>query len=44
MTRPRPLPRSLDPLPDESLIGFMLRLSHRLDLPPARIATLTGLA
>ncbi|MFK0244184.1 TniQ family protein [Amycolatopsis azurea] len=40
----RALPRSLDPLADESLIGFMLRLSHRLDLPPARLATLTGLS
>ncbi|RSM80554.1 hypothetical protein DL991_10590 [Amycolatopsis sp. WAC 01375] len=40
----RPLPRSLDPLPDESLIGFLLRLSHRLELPPARLATLTGLS
>ncbi|MFD6068665.1 TniQ family protein, partial [Amycolatopsis lurida] len=38
------LPRSLDPLPDESLIGFMLRLSHRLELPPTRLATLTGLS
>ncbi len=25
----RPLPRSLDPLPDESLVGFVLRLCHR---------------
>ncbi|MFF3159562.1 TniQ family protein [Streptomyces sp. NPDC057910] len=30
-----PLPRSLDPLPDESLPGFVLRLAHRLDLSPA---------
>ncbi|GAA0473811.1 hypothetical protein GCM10010361_42690 [Streptomyces olivaceiscleroticus] len=28
------LPRSLDPLPDESLSGYVLRLSHRLTLPP----------
>jgi hypothetical protein len=40
----RPLPRSLDPLPDESLPGYLLRLAHRLDQPPAHIAELTGLA
>lgn len=39
----RPLPRSLDPLPDESLPGYVLRLAHRLDCSPARIAVLTGL-
>lgn len=39
----RPLPRSLDPLPDESLPGFVLRLAHRLDRTPARISELTGL-
>ncbi|GAA3003167.1 hypothetical protein GCM10010519_39080 [Streptomyces lactacystinicus] len=39
-----PLPRSLEPLPGESLTGFVLRLSHRLDLRPARIIDLTGLA
>jgi TniQ len=39
----RPLPRSLDPLPDESLAGFLLRLAHRLDLAPGRVAVLTGL-
>jgi hypothetical protein len=27
-----PLPRSLDPLPDESLPGYLLRLAHRLGL------------
>ncbi|KOT58362.1 MULTISPECIES: TniQ family protein [Streptomyces] len=37
------LPISLDPLPDESLPGFLLRLSCRLELPVDRIATLTGL-
>ena len=26
-----PLPRSLDPLPDEVLPGYLLRLAHRLD-------------
>lgn len=39
----RVLPRSLDPLPLESLPGYLLRLAHRLDLPPLRIAALTGL-
>ncbi len=43
MPQPRPLPRSLVPLPGESLPGFLLRLSCRLSQPPARIAELTGL-
>jgi hypothetical protein len=43
MPQPRPLPRSLVPLPGESLPGFLLRLSCRLNQPPARIAELTGL-
>lgn len=38
-----PLPRSLDPLPDETLPGYLLRLAHRLGLAPARIMQLTGL-
>ena len=38
-----PLPRSLDPLPDESLPGYLLRLAHRLALAPARVMQLTGL-
>ena len=38
-----PLPRSLDPLPDEALPGYLLRLAHRLGLTPARIMQLTGL-
>ncbi|HEX2745626.1 MAG TPA: TniQ family protein [Streptosporangiaceae bacterium] len=38
-----PLGRSLIPLPGESLPGFILRLSCRLQLPSARIAALTGL-
>ncbi|MFJ6247450.1 MULTISPECIES: TniQ family protein [unclassified Streptomyces] len=33
-----PLPRSLEPLPDESLPGFLLRLTHRLDLTPHQLA------
>jgi len=44
MSQPRPLPRSLIPLPGESLPGFLLRLSYRLNQTPARIAELTGLA
>lgn len=39
-----PLPRSLTPLPGESLPGLVMRLSHRLDLLPSRIIQLTGLA
>lgn len=39
----RPLPRSLDPLPDETLTGFVLRLSHRLGTTPGEIAMRTGL-
>jgi len=34
----RPLGRSLDPLPGESLNGFLLRLSCRLHVSPARLA------
>lgn len=44
MPRPRSLPRSIVPLAGESLPGFLLRLSYRLNQPPARIAELTGLA
>ncbi|MGI5510244.1 TniQ family protein [Streptomyces sp. CA-106131] len=33
-----PLPRSLVPLTGESLPGFILRLSHRLSVPPLHIA------
>ena len=43
MRQPRPLPRSLVPLPGESLPGFLLRLSYRLGQAPARTAELTGL-
>ncbi|MGW2892054.1 TniQ family protein [Streptomyces griseoruber] len=38
-----PLPLSLDPLEDESLPGYLLRLSHRLEHTPARVMFLTGL-
>ena len=43
MDKLSPLPRSLDPLPDESLPGYVLRLAHRLGLGPIRILQLTGL-
>ena len=43
MPRPRPLGRSLVPVPGESLPGFILRLSSRLGIPPAQVAELTGL-
>lgn len=39
----RPLGRSLDPLPGESLNGFLLRLSFRLRVPPAHLARLAGI-
>ncbi len=41
--RLRPLASSLDPLPGESLSGFLLRTAYRLERSPARIAKLTGL-
>jgi hypothetical protein len=44
MPAPRPLPRSLIPIPGESLPGFLLRLSFRLGLPPSALAEATGLA
>src|SRR5260370_23889131 len=43
MPAPRPLSRSLIPVPGESLPGFLLRLSYRLTVPPARLAGLAGL-
>jgi hypothetical protein len=39
-----PFGRSLAPIPAESLPGFLLRLSYRLNLAPARLAELSGLA
>ncbi|MCX5006743.1 TniQ family protein [Streptomyces sp. NBC_00638] len=39
----RRLARSLDPLPGESLPGFLLRLSCRLERSPRRLAELCGL-
>jgi hypothetical protein len=43
VNRPRPLPRTLAPLADESLPGYLLRLAHRLDLTPSRVITIVGL-
>ncbi len=40
----RPLARSLAPLPEESLPGYLLRLSYRLGRSPARIGMLSGLS
>ncbi|MFE2599832.1 hypothetical protein ACFXCZ_25610 [Streptomyces sp. NPDC059396] len=39
----RPLPRSLDPLEDESLPGYLLRLSHRLSIGPGPLVLRAGL-
>jgi TniQ len=39
---PRPLTRSLEPLADESLAGYLLRLSCRLRISPLQLARLTG--
>ncbi|MFD8222317.1 hypothetical protein ACFV2U_54040 [Streptomyces sp. NPDC059697] len=44
MTEHTPLPRSLLPLPGESLPGLLLRLAHRLEQRPADIALRAGLA
>lgn len=40
----RALARSLAPLPEESLPGFLLRLAYRLERSPARIGALCGLS
>ncbi|MET9618129.1 TniQ family protein [Kitasatospora indigofera] len=42
-TRQTQLPRSLDPLPEECLNGYVLRLAHRLGVSPDHIARRTGL-
>ncbi|MCL7378357.1 TniQ family protein [Streptomyces sp. 35G-GA-8] len=41
---PRPLPRTLAPLEDESLVGLILRLAHHSGSSPAAIALRMGLA
>ncbi|WP_405927948.1 TniQ family protein [Streptomyces griseus] len=38
-----PLPRSLDPAPGELLPGYLLRLSHRIGIPPGDLAHRCGL-
>ncbi|MFF4249042.1 TniQ family protein [Streptomyces sp. NPDC001822] len=38
-----PLPRSLIALPDESIIGYLLRLGHRLDQAPGQLLWRAGL-
>ncbi|MGW8455894.1 TniQ family protein [Streptomyces niveus] len=37
-----PLPRSLEPLPGESLVSYMLRLGHRLGLSPLHLIRAAG--
>lgn len=44
MTPLRPLPRSLAPLPDESLVGLLLRLAHHNNVSPGTIVRHTGLS
>jgi hypothetical protein len=39
----QPLPRSLDPLHDESLVGYVLRLAYRAGSTPAEVTVRTGL-
>jgi hypothetical protein len=39
----RPLPRSLDPLHDESVVGYTLRLAYQAGCAPSEITTRTGL-
>ncbi|WP_392872720.1 TniQ family protein [Streptomyces sp. LN499] len=41
---PRALARSLIPLPEESLSGYLLRLAYRLNRSPARVAELCGIS
>ena len=42
--RRRVLARSMDPLPEESLPGYLLRLAYRLGRSPGRIAELCGIS
>jgi len=38
----QPLPRSLAPLPSESIVGYLLRLAHRLAVSPPDLARMAG--
>src|SRR6266704_4699952 len=38
----QPLPRSLAPLPGESIVGYLLRLAHRLAVSPSDLARMAG--
>ena len=38
----RPLPRSLEPASGESLVSYLLRLGHRLSLPPLQLIRAAG--
>ncbi|MEU0354239.1 TniQ family protein [Streptomyces cyaneofuscatus] len=38
----RPLPRSLSPIPDESLASYVLRLAHRLHISPTHLLGMAG--
>lgn len=40
----RPLPMSLEPIPGESLVSYLLRLAYRLSVPPLHLARMTGWA
>jgi len=44
VTAGRALPRTLVPLKDESLTGYLLRLSHRLEFTPLELGQVLGLA
>ena len=39
-----PLPRSLEPASGESLVSYLLRLGHRLNLPPLQLIRAAGWA
>jgi hypothetical protein len=40
----RPLPMSLEPITEESLVSYLLRLAYRLSVPPLHLARMAGLA
>ncbi|MEU7322646.1 TniQ family protein [Streptomyces griseoviridis] len=44
MPQLRSLPRSLAPLPGESLVGFLLRLAHHNNVSPGTIVSRTGVS